>query len=37
MTVINFFGADNPEGRIDVARVLGSETTAMYIYDLAAG
>jgi uncharacterized cupin superfamily protein len=37
MAVINIFSADNREGRIDVARALGSAATAMYIYDLAAG
>jgi uncharacterized cupin superfamily protein len=34
---INIFSAENTEGRIDVARALGSADTAMYIYDLASG
>jgi len=34
---VNLTGADNPEGRIDVARALGSTGTAMYVYDLAPG
>jgi uncharacterized cupin superfamily protein len=34
MRVINVFGAANPEGRVDVARELGSAATAMYIYDV---
>jgi uncharacterized cupin superfamily protein len=34
---INIFSAENTEGRIDVARALGSVDTAMYIYDLASG
>jgi uncharacterized cupin superfamily protein len=34
---VNIFSADNPEGRIDVARALGSAATAMYVYDLAPG
>jgi len=35
--VINIFDAANAEGRIDVARAVGSTGTAMYIYDLAPG
>jgi uncharacterized cupin superfamily protein len=34
---VNIFSADNPEGRIDVARALGSAATAMSVYDLAPG
>jgi uncharacterized cupin superfamily protein len=34
---LNLLTAENPDGRIDVARVLGSTATAMYIYDLAPG
>jgi uncharacterized cupin superfamily protein len=34
---INIFSADNPEGRIDAAGVLGSTATAMYVYDLSPG
>jgi uncharacterized cupin superfamily protein len=34
---INIFSAENTEGRIDVARALGSAETAMYLYDLAPG
>jgi uncharacterized cupin superfamily protein len=37
MPVINVSSAENREGRIDVARELGSTTTAMYIYDLPPG
>lgn len=33
---INVFSAENP-GRIDVSRALGSDATAMYIYDLTPG
>jgi hypothetical protein len=34
---INIFNAKNTEGRIDVARALGSAEIAMYVYDLAPG
>jgi uncharacterized cupin superfamily protein len=34
---VNIFRAENVAGRIDVARVLGSTATAMFIYDLAPG
>jgi uncharacterized cupin superfamily protein len=34
---INVFSATNSEGRVDVARALGSAATAMYIYDLLPG
>jgi uncharacterized cupin superfamily protein len=34
---VNIFSADNAEGRIDVARALGSRATAMFIYDLGPG
>jgi uncharacterized cupin superfamily protein len=37
MAPVNVFTAENREGRIDVSRALGSEATAMYIYDLAPG
>jgi uncharacterized cupin superfamily protein len=37
MKAVNVFNAENVEGRIDVARALGSSTTSMYIYDLAPG
>jgi uncharacterized cupin superfamily protein len=36
MAKINVFSAENP-GRIDVSRAVGSEVTAMYIYDLTPG
>jgi uncharacterized cupin superfamily protein len=36
MAKINVFSAENP-GRIDVSGAVGSEATAMYIYDLARG
>jgi uncharacterized cupin superfamily protein len=34
---VNLANAENPEGRIDVARALGSTDAAMYVYDLAPG
>jgi uncharacterized cupin superfamily protein len=34
---LNVFRAENSQGRIDVARALGSTATAMYIYDLSPG
>jgi len=37
MDAVNIFGAENPEGRIDVTRALGSTATAMFVYDLAPG
>ena len=37
MTVLNISTAENRDGRIDVARKLGSTETAMYVYDLAPG
>jgi uncharacterized cupin superfamily protein len=37
MDAINIVSAENPEGRADVARAVGSAATAMFIYDLAPG
>jgi uncharacterized cupin superfamily protein len=37
MDSVNIFGAENLEGRIDVARAVGSTATAMFIYDIAPG
>lgn len=37
MDAVNIFSAENPEGRVDVARAVGSTATAMFIYDLAPG
>ena len=37
MDAVNIFTAENPEGRVDVARAAGSTATAMFIYDLAPG
>ena len=37
MAPLNIFTAENVEGRIDVARALGSSATAMYVYDLSPG
>ena len=37
MDAINIFSVDNPEGRVDVARALGSAALAMFIDDLAPG
>jgi len=34
---VNIFSAANLEGRIDVARAVGSTATVMFIYDLAPG
>ncbi len=36
MAKINVFSAENP-GRIDVSRAVGSQATAMYVYDLPPG
>ena len=35
--MINILNAENAEGRVDVARAVGSSTTLMFIYDLAPG
>ena len=37
METVNIFSAANPEGRVDVARAVGSTATLMFIYDLAPG
>jgi uncharacterized cupin superfamily protein len=37
METINIFRAENLEGRVDVARSVGSAETLMFIYDLAPG
>ena len=37
MPAVNIFSAENLEGRIDVARALGSAETLMFIYDLGPG
>jgi uncharacterized cupin superfamily protein len=37
MEALNIFSAENREGRIDVARAMGSKTTAMFVYDLEPG
>jgi uncharacterized cupin superfamily protein len=34
---VNIIGAENVEGRIDVAAAVGSTATLMYVYDLAPG
>jgi uncharacterized cupin superfamily protein len=34
---VNIFTGENVEGRIDVARAVGSSATAMFVYDLAPG
>ena len=36
-SLVNIFSAANIEGRIDVARAVGSTGTAIYIYDLSPG
>lgn len=37
MDIVNIFSAENPDGRIDVARATGSTATAMFIYDVDPG
>jgi uncharacterized cupin superfamily protein len=37
MQRINIFSAENPGGRVDVGRAVGSAETLMFIYDLAPG
>jgi uncharacterized cupin superfamily protein len=37
MQAVNIFSAENLEGRIDVARGVGSSATLMFIYDLGPG
>src|SRR5262245_1955018 len=37
MATVNVFRVDNPHGRVDVSRAVGSKATAMFIYDLAPG
>ena len=37
MEAVNIFSAENLEGRVDVARAVGSSATAMFIYDVAPG
>jgi uncharacterized cupin superfamily protein len=37
MEAVNIFKAENPDGRVDVARTVGSAETLMFIYDLAPG
>ena len=37
MDAVNIFSAENLEGRVDVARAVGSSATAMFIYDVAPG
>jgi uncharacterized cupin superfamily protein len=37
MEKVNIFSAENTDGRIDVARAVGSAETLMFIYDLAPG
>jgi uncharacterized cupin superfamily protein len=34
---VNIIRVEGPEGRVDVARAVGSTATLMYIYDLAPG
>jgi uncharacterized cupin superfamily protein len=34
---INIFSADKPDGRIDVAQLLGSSDVVMFVYDLEPG
>jgi uncharacterized cupin superfamily protein len=37
MEAVNIFSVDNPEGRVDVARAVGSTASAMFVYDLEPG
>jgi uncharacterized cupin superfamily protein len=37
MQSLNIFSVDKPEGRLDVARALGSSALMMFVYDLEAG
>jgi uncharacterized cupin superfamily protein len=37
MKIVNLPSAENVQGRIDVARALGSTETLMFVYDLAPG
>jgi uncharacterized cupin superfamily protein len=37
MQSVNIISAENVEGRIDVARAVGSTATAMFVYDVAPG
>ena len=37
MDAVNIFSVENLEGRVDVARAVGSTATAMFIYDLEPG
>ena len=37
METVNIFSAANLEGRVDVARAVGSTATLMFIYDVAPG
>ena len=37
MEAVNIFSAENAEGRVDVARAVGSTATVMFIYDLPPG
>src|SRR6476646_11395535 len=37
MQSVNIFSVDKPEGRLDVARVLGSSALMMFVYDLDPG
>jgi hypothetical protein len=32
MERVNIFSAENPDGRVDVARAVGSTATLMFIY-----
>jgi uncharacterized cupin superfamily protein len=37
MQSLNIFSVDKPEGRLDLARALGSSALMMFVYDLEAG
>ena len=37
METVNIFSAENREGRVNVARAVGSTATLMFIYDVAPG
>jgi uncharacterized cupin superfamily protein len=37
MQSVNIFSADRPEGRLDVAQLVGSTALTMFVYDLDPG
>jgi hypothetical protein len=37
MEAVNIFSSENAEGRLDVARAMGSTEMAMFVYDIPPG